>query len=223
MVDQKLTALTEETVPLGTDILYIVDDPGGTPLSKKVQITNLPGDAVVGTHHISINASAMYPGITTPCDAIAQREVGANNQQVKYLNFPGEANGDTVAFFDWFPPQNWDTLTVKLKLYWTTELPSVTGDDYRIVVSAVARSNTEAIGGAAFGSVVNIDDTFLAVDQLHISPQSGSITVGQTPADFDWIQFKLLRDVSIVTANEGPFQLMGAVLEYTIDAALSVG
>ena len=40
-VDTKVTALDELTAILGTDILYVVDDPGGTPLSKKITATNL--------------------------------------------------------------------------------------------------------------------------------------------------------------------------------------
>lgn len=43
MADQKLTELDEETSPAGTDLVYIVSDPDGTPTSKKVKIENLPG------------------------------------------------------------------------------------------------------------------------------------------------------------------------------------
>jgi len=39
--DTKVTALDELTAILGTDILYVIDDPGGTPLSKKITATNL--------------------------------------------------------------------------------------------------------------------------------------------------------------------------------------
>ena len=56
MADQKLTALTENTTPAGTDLLYIVDDPAGTPLSQKITISNLLslasidiGDTIGGT------------------------------------------------------------------------------------------------------------------------------------------------------------------------------
>lgn len=37
----KITALTEETAPVGTDILAIVDDPSVTPITKKTTISNL--------------------------------------------------------------------------------------------------------------------------------------------------------------------------------------
>jgi hypothetical protein len=40
-VDAKLTALTEATVAAVTDIVYIVADPSGSPVSKKITIANL--------------------------------------------------------------------------------------------------------------------------------------------------------------------------------------
>ena len=46
MANQKLTALTEDTTPSTTDIVYSVKAPGGTPLSRKVTHANL---AVEGT------------------------------------------------------------------------------------------------------------------------------------------------------------------------------
>lgn len=42
MADAKITALTEDTAPQPTDILATVDDPAGTPVTKKAQIANLP-------------------------------------------------------------------------------------------------------------------------------------------------------------------------------------
>lgn len=36
MADEKLTALTAITVLVGTDIIYVVSDPGGSPLSRKI-------------------------------------------------------------------------------------------------------------------------------------------------------------------------------------------
>jgi hypothetical protein len=43
MADQKLTALAAEAAPVSTDILYLVDDPGGAPASRKVTVGNLAG------------------------------------------------------------------------------------------------------------------------------------------------------------------------------------
>ena len=41
MADQKVTALAENTTVLTTDILYLVDDPGGTPASEKATVANV--------------------------------------------------------------------------------------------------------------------------------------------------------------------------------------
>lgn len=41
MADSKLTGLTANTTPALTDLLYLVDDPGGTPLSQKITVANL--------------------------------------------------------------------------------------------------------------------------------------------------------------------------------------
>lgn len=41
MADTKITALTENTAPLTTDVLPLVDDPAGSPASQKVTIANL--------------------------------------------------------------------------------------------------------------------------------------------------------------------------------------
>ena len=41
MADKKLTALTEDTSPTTDDIVYVVNNPGGTPAEKKVTLANL--------------------------------------------------------------------------------------------------------------------------------------------------------------------------------------
>ncbi len=38
---EPLTDLTELTAPIKTDMAYVVDDPAGTPLSKKLQFINM--------------------------------------------------------------------------------------------------------------------------------------------------------------------------------------
>lgn len=56
MVDKKITALTELTAAVSTDMAVIVDDPGGSPATKKITLANLiagvataKGDINVGT------------------------------------------------------------------------------------------------------------------------------------------------------------------------------
>ena len=180
------------------------------------------GDTVIGTQQFGVGSQGIYPGITNSANAIAQREAGTFDQQVKYIAFPDSDTVDATAYLDWFPPQNWNAGTVRVKLYWTSEFPSVATETIEIEVSAVARSNDDAIGGVDFGTPVAITDTFILIDDTHITSQSGAITIAGTPAKFDWVQFKFLRDVSADTL-QGEVQIVGAVLEYTIDAGTSVG
>ena len=56
MADEKLTALTEETAPALADIMYFVDDPGGTPLSRKVTIQNLLNVVNFAGFHATMSA-----------------------------------------------------------------------------------------------------------------------------------------------------------------------
>ena len=41
MADSKVEDMTDEAVPTGDDLLYIIQDPGGTPLDRKATITNV--------------------------------------------------------------------------------------------------------------------------------------------------------------------------------------
>lgn len=41
MADQKITELTEDTAPTSDDLVVVVNDPAGTPGSKKVTLANL--------------------------------------------------------------------------------------------------------------------------------------------------------------------------------------
>jgi hypothetical protein len=58
VADSKLTALTANTTPLATDLFYMVDDPGGSPLSQKIVF----GDAATALFRseISITTTATF-------------------------------------------------------------------------------------------------------------------------------------------------------------------
>lgn len=67
----KVTALTEETAPIATDLAgAMVDDPGGTPISKKVTFANLFGSAAnIGAATVvttgALNAGSITSGFGT--------------------------------------------------------------------------------------------------------------------------------------------------------------
>lgn len=58
MADKKVTELTDLTVPAGEDLLLVVDNPDGTPVSKRVSLQALFGaipsnTAITGTLTVS--------------------------------------------------------------------------------------------------------------------------------------------------------------------------
>lgn len=59
MADAKITALTElNATPETTDILPIVDDPGGSPVTKKITVANLMAAASGGYQIATLELSA---------------------------------------------------------------------------------------------------------------------------------------------------------------------
>lgn len=43
MADKKVTQLTQLTAVANTDVLLVIDDPGGTPVSKKIEVEDIFG------------------------------------------------------------------------------------------------------------------------------------------------------------------------------------
>ena len=64
MADSKITNLTAETAPLNTDVTVMVDDPGGTPVTKKITLLNLLRGLY--THVSTSSAAATTAANTTP-------------------------------------------------------------------------------------------------------------------------------------------------------------
>ena len=75
MADTKITALTENTTPLGTDIIPMVDDPGGTPATQKITLVNL--GIIDGWIPASETWTYASPStITVPTGAASKYQVG---------------------------------------------------------------------------------------------------------------------------------------------------
>jgi len=62
MADAKITALTELTSALSSDVIVIVDDPGGTPITKKVTLANtiVPLATTTGINAKTVAATTLY-------------------------------------------------------------------------------------------------------------------------------------------------------------------
>jgi len=80
MADQKVTELTNLTTAASEDVFYIVDDPSGTPVSKKITAKNLFGSVPANTtftHFATFNNKVTAAnGVVTLASSTT---VGSNN------------------------------------------------------------------------------------------------------------------------------------------------
>ena len=104
MADRKITELDALTAPDQKDLLYVVDDPSGTPVSKKISLYNLFGSVPANT---SISGTLTASGNTTLSGAktivsqgqitlSATTSVGSNNATTVL----GRADGQGSIFWD---------------------------------------------------------------------------------------------------------------------------
>ena len=73
MADKKITALTALTEPAGEDLLLIVDDPEGTPVSRRVTLNDVFGATTVGgtpLSKLSLNVAGTSDITTTGATTI---------------------------------------------------------------------------------------------------------------------------------------------------------
>src|SRR5210317_937052 len=87
MADRKITELDALTAPDQKDLLYVVDDPSGSPVSKKISLYNLFGSvpantSISGTLAVSGN-TVLSGGKTTVDNGVitltSSTEVASNN------------------------------------------------------------------------------------------------------------------------------------------------
>ncbi len=170
MADQKLTATSALTAPLPADIVYVVTDPGGTPLSRKVTLTNLflniPAtllsgasatvnlwNTVVTTLNIGGAASVLSigsaSGLTTVNNALTSlSSVGAKPTGTAGIRFdPNAATGNYNLSIS---PAN------------LTAARRVTMPDVDIVITAAGASLIDDTTAAAQVTTLGLDNTKIA-------------------------------------------------------------
>ena len=104
MADRKITELTALTSPNQKDLVYIIDDPTGTPASKKISLYSLFGSvpantSITGT--LTSSGNTAIQGAKTVLSAgqitlTAATSVGSNNATTVL----GRADGQGTIFWD---------------------------------------------------------------------------------------------------------------------------
>lgn len=107
MADKKVTQLTALTSPNDEDLLLIVDDPNGTPVSKSITVKTflgaLPSNTSI-TGNLTVSANGSYTGsnvnftsnvVVTGKATITQAVVASDRLTIKTSKSPSNNNATT--------------------------------------------------------------------------------------------------------------------------------
>ena len=166
-----------------------------------------------GKHTIWVPAVAMYPSATSGAEWYA----GESGPTLKGLAF--DPATDEYAEFAIVFPKSWNESTLTAQFYWMTAVVEASAHDAIWTIQAKAVGDGDVTAGG-FGSAVGVTDTTLNELTLRITSETAAMTIGNTPAETDWIAFKVSRDANgagdTVVADA---ILLGVKLIFTTDAA----
>ena len=107
MADKKVTQLTALTSPNDEDLLLIVDDPNGTPVSKSITVKTflgaLPSNTAI-TGDLTVTANGSFTGsnvnftsnvVVTGTATITQAVVASDRLTIKTTKTPSDNNATT--------------------------------------------------------------------------------------------------------------------------------
>jgi hypothetical protein len=95
MADKKVTQLTALTTPTAPDLLLIVDDPNGTPVSKKITLKSLFG-AVTSNTVFSANVTVSGNRVQLASNVNITKTLTANTVKITFGTTPGSNNATSV-------------------------------------------------------------------------------------------------------------------------------
>jgi hypothetical protein len=91
----------------------------------------------------------------------------------------------------WAPPKRWDRGTLTFQVYWM----GYNSGGVVFSLQADAISNDDQLDDAWAGTAIEVADTFILSEDLHITPESAAVTVAGSPADGDLLKLRLSRVV----------------------------
>ena len=195
MTDTKITALTELATITATDYMVVVDDTGGSPVTKFVQAETVRDFVNPQTRYISIPIKAFHPTTTAGCAALATLEMGTNKQAIEYMAFDKATDENAEISFPM--PPNWNGGAIYCTAYW---LHPATTTNFGVVWGFKSRSYADGDAlDQAFGTAVLVTDTGGTTSDCYISPETAAITPAGSPAGGQKIDLVVYRDANHAT------------------------
>lgn len=104
MADTKTTGLTANTTPVSTDIMYMVDDPGGSPLSQKMTLATLRafvkatgGRELLSEQTPTGTGTVTFGSIPATYKSLEIEIIARSTQAATNVDLNLQFNGDTTA------------------------------------------------------------------------------------------------------------------------------
>ncbi len=161
---------------------------------------------------IYIPATAMWPSTTNGASVITLRELGTNDVDLQTIDF--DTTTQEFAQFNLIMPKNWDAGTVTYHVDWTTSETDTGGVVWELQGTSFANDNAL---DAAFGTAIEIADTFLLANDLHETAESAALTLAGGPVAGEYTHWRIARDPANGSDTKaGDADLIGIRIEYAI-------
>jgi len=192
-----------------TDLIYVFR-PGTPDLDFKADGLDIK-TLVAGKQTLWVPATAMTPA-TTSGAATGQIETSTHKLNFETLDF--DTTADEYACFTIAFPKQWDLGTVTFQAFWSATTGGTTGVAIGLQGVAIGDNLTS---DTAYGTAVLVtDDAQTGALEVYTTAASSAITIGNTPAVDEIVNFRVYRDVS--DANDDlaeDMHLIGIKLFYT--------
>ena len=205
--DQKLTQKDAVTVIADTDIVYVVQGVGGTPVVKKstwslfkstlktyfdtiyTPPSMRPNALIGGVIHNQFWIGGWKPKLTNGCAASAQIDMGTNKNVYDYLAFDKDAIEYAYANFPL--PQEYTGGVVYAQPYW---LHPATTTNFKVSwgLDVVSARNDDTLD-VAQGTTIYSNDIGGTTSDLYIGPLTTAITIAGTLAAGNLVNWRSSR------------------------------
>mgnify|MGYP001569000268 CR=1 FL=1 len=202
MADLKITQLTENTTPITTDILPMVDDPAGTAITKKVTIANLKTGLALVKGDVGLGSVDNTADTAKPVSTAQQTALDLKSP-IASPTFTGTVSGVTAAMVG-SPSGSGNSSGTNTG---DQTLPT----DATIVTTDVTTNNVSITKHGFTPKAPNNTTDFLRADATWATPPAASYTLVAT-----------LASDQATGANTTPVSLTGLVFTYAANSTYRI-
>lgn len=206
------------TAPADADLInnqYSIWNNNGAPTLKMKDNGGVVSSTRLGVPgNLWLSGASGWPSTTSGATANAKVELATNKENIYVIDFVDAS----TTYAEWLlaMPSDYDGGTITAKFYWTNS-----NSNTQVVmwgIAATAWSDNENLDGTAFSANTTVTDanTASATPKLLISAATGAVTIANSPAGSDLVDFRVARvgaDASdTLTSNA---RLLGVMITYT--------